>query len=65
MKDKKKIIVPLLLAGVTATGIVANVVDQKQQQIQVSASETITDVKGAEIKVEAFKNSGYKINTEM
>ncbi len=65
MKDKKKIIVPLLLAGVTATGVVANVVDVKQQQIQVKASETITDVKGAEIKVGAFKKSSYKVNDEI
>lgn len=65
MKDKKKIIVPLLLAGVTATGVVANVVDVKQQQIQVKASETITDVKGAEIKVGAFQKPSYKVNEEI
>lgn len=53
MKDKKKIIVPLLLAGVTATGVVSNI--NTIQQVQVQAEETgITDVVGAEIKVNRF-----------
>lgn len=53
MKDKKKIIVPLLLAGVTATGVVANVAEQ---QIQVKAETAeITNVVGAELKVSRFR----------
>ena len=55
MKDKKKIIVPLLLAGVTATGVVANI--SQVQQISVQAEENgITDVVGAEIKVDRFRS---------
>lgn len=55
MKDKKKIIVPLLLAGVTATGVVSNI--NQIQQVSVQAAETtdITDVVGAEIKVGRFR----------
>lgn len=65
MKDKKKIIVPLLLAGVTATGVVANVVDIKQQQMQVRASESLTDVKGAELIVGSFGETSYNVNTKV
>lgn len=65
MKDKKKFIVPLLLAGVTATGVVANVVDIKQQQMQVKASESLTDVKGAELIVGAFGETSYNVNTKV
>ena len=54
MKDKKKIIVPLLLAGVTATGVVANVAEQ-HIQVQAETAE-ITNVVGAELKVSRFRN---------
>ena len=53
MKYKKKIIVPLLLAGVTATGVGANVAEQ---HIQVKAETAeITNVVGAELKVSRFR----------
>lgn len=60
MKDKKKIIVPLLLAGVTATGVVSNIA--QAQHISVQADESITttttseinNVVGAKLKVGRF-----------
>lgn len=58
MKGKKKIIVPLLLAGVTATGIVTNV----QQNISVKAETgEITQVEGAELIVKPFLKDSYNV----
>lgn len=55
MKDKKKIIVPLLLAGVTATGVVSNISQVQQVSVQAETTGEITDVVGAEIKVSRFQ----------
>ena len=62
MKGKKKYIVPLLLAGVTATGYVANV--QQQQNVQVvQAAETseIDNVEGAELRLKPFLKESYSV----
>lgn len=55
MKDKKKIIVPLLLAGVTATGVVSNISQVQQTQVQAESTTTINNVVGAEIKTSRFR----------
>lgn len=55
MKDKKKIIVPLLLAGVTATGVVSNISQVQQIQVQAEDATAINNVVGAEIKTSRFR----------
>ena len=66
MKDKKKIIVPLLLAGVTATGVVANVSVQQQIQVQAetNAESEITKVEGAVLNVGPFRKLEKATETE-
>ena len=61
MKGKNKYIVPLLLAGVTATaGVVTNV---NQQQVSVQASSTATDVNvnGAELRMKGGFEDIYQL----
>jgi len=60
MKGKKKLIVPLLLAGVTATGVVANVQQVQNQQVQAATSE-INNVEGAELRIKPFLEDSYNV----
>ncbi len=68
MKDKKKIIVPLLLAGVTATGVVSNIAQAQHISVQAEESNTntttdtsaITQVRGANLKVSRFRTLNAK-----
>lgn len=54
----KKIIVPLLLAGMTATGVVTNV----EQKVSVQAQDTaIVNVAGAELQVKNGFSDSYKV----
>jgi len=58
----KKYIVPLLLAGVTATGYVTNIT----QNVSVdAAAEEITNIVGEEIKLEPFAKDTYEIGEKV
>lgn len=64
MKGKKKYIVPLLLAGVTATGVVATNV-QQQVQVQAVESSTITNIEGAELRFSPFQEDSYAVGDKV
>ena len=64
MKGKKKLIVPLLLAGVTATGVVANIQQTQNQQVQAAASE-INNVEGAELRIKPFLQDSYTVGQKV
>ena len=65
MKGKKKYIMPLLLAGVTATAGVVTEFKQQETMVQASEVSTISDVVGARIEVlGGFDDDGYMLGTE-
>lgn len=61
MKGKKKIIVPLLLAGMTATGVVATNVQQQVNHVQAAETSAITNVEGAELRFTPFQKDTYAV----
>lgn len=65
MKGKKKIIVPLLLAGVTATGVVATNVQQQVTNVQAAETSAITNVEGAELRFTPFQKDTYAVGEEV
>jgi len=65
MKGKKKIIVPLLLAGMTANGVVATNVQQQVTQVQAAETSAITNVEGAELRFTPFQKDTYAVGEEV
>ena len=55
MKDKKKIIVPLLLAGVATSGVVANINNQVQTSTYAETAVETTNLEGAGLSVGSFR----------
>ena len=64
MKGKKKYIVPLLLAGVTATGVVATNFQQQATQVHAETS-AITEIEGAELKFTPFQKDSYAVGDKV
>lgn len=68
MKDKKKIIVPLLLAGVATSGVVANINNQVQTSAYAETAVETTNLTGADLTVGSFRKkdatSGALSNAE-
>ena len=68
MKGKSKYIVPLLLAGVTASAGVATTIEQQQQtvvQAAVKTPENIENVAGATISLVGGFEDSYKLGEEV
>jgi hypothetical protein len=67
MKGKSKYIVPLLLAGVTASaGVVTTINQQQQTMIQAQTENTeITNINGAEIKMTRGFEDIYQLGDEI
>lgn len=68
MKGKSKYIVPLLLAGVTASAGVATTIEQQQQtvvQAAVKTPENIENVAGATISLVGGFEDSYKLGDEV
>jgi len=68
MKGKSKYIVPLLLAGVTASAGVVTTINQQQQttvQAETTDSKVINDINGAELKVKGGFEDIYQLGDEV
>lgn len=63
MKGKKKYIVPLLLAGVTASAGIVTTYNQQQTMVQAEETQSaISNIAGAELKLtRGFDDNGYML----